>query len=158
MKHLTIKGKSIYLDANIFIYLLEGYADFIRPLTQIFNCIDSGKLKAYTSELTIAEVLVKPITDDNKNLQQLYKDTLEASNNLGIIPISKDILIAAAQLRAKSLQNNNNIRLPDAIHVATANICGCDVFLTNDQKLQSLSNINVLLMSEMAKSPLITLV
>lgn len=156
MSH-SIKGKNIYLDANIFIYLLEGYADFMRPLGQIFDFIDSGKLKAYTSELTIAEVLIKPIVDDNKSLQQVYKDTLQSSNNLGVVPVGKDVLIAAAQLRAKSLKNNNNIRLPDAIHAATANICECSTFLTNDQKLQSLSNTNVLLMSEMAKSTLITL-
>ncbi|MDM8559818.1 hypothetical protein QUF82_13370 [Thiotrichales bacterium HSG14] len=54
-----IFGRRIYLDANIFIYLLEGYPAFIPVLTELFSLIDSGKLQAVTSELTLAETIAR---------------------------------------------------------------------------------------------------
>lgn len=62
----------VYLDANIFIYALEGYPEFLSILTDLFDMIDNGKLKAYTSELTLAETLVKPMIDNNTQLQKVY--------------------------------------------------------------------------------------
>lgn len=49
-----------YLDANIWIYALEGYPVFIQDLNQLFQSIDQGNLSAVTSELSLAEALVKP--------------------------------------------------------------------------------------------------
>jgi len=47
-----LSGSQIYLDANIFIYALEGYPEFFKILTELFEMIDKGKLGAYYSELT----------------------------------------------------------------------------------------------------------
>jgi len=54
-----IKGKRVYLDTNIWIYAVEAYPSHVNLLTQLFTKIDQGELLAVTSELTIAEVLVK---------------------------------------------------------------------------------------------------
>ena len=70
-------GSRIYLDANVWIYALEGYAAFAAPLAALFARIDAGELIAITSELTLAEVLVKPFIDDNVALQQRYIETLQ---------------------------------------------------------------------------------
>lgn len=64
-----LQGKDIYVDANIFIYLLEGYPEFIPFLTQFFDLIDRGVIRGVTSELTLAEALVKPMADENLSLQ-----------------------------------------------------------------------------------------
>ncbi|WP_363269246.1 PIN domain-containing protein [Okeania sp. SIO2B3] len=42
-----------------------------------------------------------------------------------------------------------NLRLPDAIHGATAILNGCETFLTNDKRLESLSGINVIILSNL---------
>lgn len=47
--------------------------------------------------------------------QTTYKQLISNSQNLTVIPISRQVLIEAAQLRA-----NFSIKLPDAIHAATA--------------------------------------
>ncbi len=53
-------GKVVYLDSNVFIYAVEGFAER-RPFVEgPFRQIDSGRIDAVTSELTLAEVLVKP--------------------------------------------------------------------------------------------------
>jgi len=137
-----ISGKSIYLDANIFIYLLEGYAEYVPLLKQLFDLIDQRKLLAVTSELSLAETLVKPIADKNATLQAVYKSVIQTSDQLNAVPISREILIKAAQIRTQTL------RLPDAIHLATAMISGCRVFLTNDKQLKKIEDIEVVLISE----------
>jgi predicted nucleic acid-binding protein len=64
--------------------------------------------------------------------------------NLRVIPVQRAILIEAARQRATS----RSLKLPDAIHVATAVILNCTTLLTNDQKFKSLSNLPVVILSE----------
>lgn len=137
-----ISGKAVYLDANIFIYLLEGYIEYVPLLKQLFDLIDQHKLRAVTSELSLAETLVKPIADKNSTLQEVYKSVIQTSDQLNVMPISREILINAAQIRTQTL------RLPDAIHLATAMTSGCRVFLTNDKQLKKVDDIEVVLISE----------
>jgi len=49
------------------------YAGFIDELNQLFSQIDAGNLKAFTSELTLAEVLVRPLMDGNLEIQSVYQ-------------------------------------------------------------------------------------
>ncbi len=44
------QGKRVYLDANIWIYALEGYSDFMPALTSLFKQIDNGSLQAVSSD------------------------------------------------------------------------------------------------------------
>ena len=117
-------GARVYLDANVWVYALEGYADFVASLTALFTRIDAGDLIAVTSELTLAEVLVKPIATNNAALQQRYVEALEASDSLLVIPVSKALWIDAATLRAK----HATLKLPHAVHAANDTAAGveCD--------------------------------
>ncbi|MBR8840517.1 MAG: PIN domain-containing protein [Stigonema ocellatum SAG 48.90 = DSM 106950] len=141
----TIQGNKVYLDTNIWIYALEGYPEFIQDLTQLFQNITQGNLSAVTSELSLAEVLVKPFQNQNLIQQQTYKKLISNSQSLSVIPVSRNILIEAARLRASI-----NIKLPDAIHAATAMLTQCSTFITNDQRFQSIPNISVVLLSEIS--------
>ena len=143
MAHLTLSGR-LYLYTNIFIYALEGYPVFRAVLTTVFNALDRGELIAVTSELTLAEVLVKPLLDRHAERQAAYLQVLQPSTSLQIIPVSREILIAAARLRADA-----NLKLPDAIHAATAQLTGCDQFLTNDARLTSLPGLAIRQLSEL---------
>jgi predicted nucleic acid-binding protein len=49
-----LKGKRVYLDANIFIYALNGFAPYAAAITELFTAIDAGEVVAVTSELTVA--------------------------------------------------------------------------------------------------------
>ncbi len=84
----TVGSKRIYLDANIFIYALEGFAEFKQTLTELFLAIDDSKVQAVTGDLTLAEVLVKPLRDSNlakfqsprasQFITMFYKQVLES--------------------------------------------------------------------------------
>jgi len=67
MTHIdSIAGRSAYLDANIFIYTLNGFAPLVPVLTRLFTLIEGGHMQALTSELTLAELLVKPFRDGDQ--------------------------------------------------------------------------------------------
>ncbi|CUS34801.1 Ribonuclease VapC (fragment) [Candidatus Nitrospira nitrosa] len=113
-------------------------------LTTLFEALDHGKLTAVTSELTLAEVLVKPLLDHHTERQAAYLHALQPSTSLQIVPVSRDILIAAAHLRA-----NAHLKLPDAIHAATAQQTSCDQFLTNDARIPALPGLVILRLSDL---------
>lgn len=140
----AIRGKRVYLDTNIFIYALEGYPEFVDELTEFFESLDEGSLSAVTSELTLAEVLVRPFMDGNTERQTAYQQALQSSQGLEVVLVDRNVLIESARLRSVA-----NLRLPDAIHGATARLTECETFLTNDRRLLAIPNIEVVLLSEM---------
>ncbi|MBW4580242.1 MAG: PIN domain-containing protein [Tildeniella nuda ZEHNDER 1965/U140] len=139
----SLQGDRIYLDTNIWIYALEGFPTFFQELTALFQSIDQGNLQAITSELTLAEVLVKPIQNGNSIQQDTYKQAITSNSHLLVIPIQRELLINAAQLRVTT-----NLKLPDAIHAATALATQCSTFLTNDLKFQNVSGLQIVVLSQ----------
>ena len=142
-----LHGKRIYIDTNIFIYAVEGYSEFVEPLTSLFSAIDNDELEAVTSELTLAESLVKPFKDDNKHLQSVYLAALHSGQSFSVVPIDRFILVEAARIRA----NSTFLNLADAIHLATADFFHCSCFLTNDKRLVSVhAKFEIVILSEVA--------
>jgi predicted nucleic acid-binding protein len=129
---------------DFWIYALEGYPEFRQEIVQLFQAIDQGKLKAITSELSLAEALVKPMQLANETQQTIYKTAISSSRNVSVIPIEREILIKSAQIRSST-----KLKLPDAIHVATAIQVQSETFLTNDQGFKSVSGIHTVLLSEL---------
>jgi predicted nucleic acid-binding protein len=143
MGRITGLSSPVYLDANIFIYALEGYPDFQERMTVLLEAMDRQEIDALTSELTLAEVLVKPFRERNVAWQRTYQEVLQPSVSLKLLPVSRALFIAAAQIRAKF-----PIKLPDAIHAATAQQVSCGSFLTNDPGFKAVKDLPVVLLSE----------
>jgi len=62
-----------------------------------------------------------------------------------LMPITRAILREAAQFRAQT-----NLQTPDAIHAATAITHGCSIFLTNDNGFRRVSNLPLVVLSDIA--------
>ncbi|MCX5965994.1 MAG: PIN domain-containing protein [Cyanobacteria bacterium] len=139
----SLQGDRIYFDVNIWIYALEGYPAFITELTALLQAIDQGKLTAVTSELSLAEALTKPIKNQDQNTQLLYQRAISSRANVEVVPIDREILIKAAQLRAVT-----KLKLPDAIHAATALSSRCSTFLTNDKGFFAVPELTTALLSD----------
>ncbi len=140
-----LRGDRIYLDANIWIYALEDFPDYSEPITDLFTAADEGSLTLVTSELTLAEILVKPIRTIDTAKQRTYTETITSTNSLTAVPASRSILIQAAEIRAST-----KLKLPDAIHAATALSNGCTTFLTNDKQFRTVLSLHTLLLSQVA--------
>ncbi len=134
-----LKGKRVYFDANIFIYLMEGFPAFEPSLHEIRDSIYHGESHICTSDLTLCEVLVPAFRTNNTKLLTLYRRFIEDSGAFELIPTTREIYIRASLLRAQL-----GLKTPDAIHVSSAIDFGCNVFLTNDKLLKAPKNMDIL--------------
>jgi predicted nucleic acid-binding protein len=135
----SLEGRVLYLDANVFIYALEGHAEHAATVAALLESLDAGRLLAVTSELTLAELLVMPFRSGRVELQTAYLETIHDRSGLRVIPVSRAVLVESARLRAIE-----SMRLPDGIHFATAKLEGCEQFVSNDLRLRSSSGLEVL--------------
>ncbi len=121
---------SIYLDTNLFILAFETPGEAAAQATLLLS---KGKATSpsrfVTSELTLAELLVMPYRKGNADLAELYYQLFGGDQWFDVRPVTRDILISAARLRAVSPAR----KLPDAVHVATAIASGCTHFLSSDK-------------------------
>lgn len=89
----AIQGVRVYLDTNVFIYAIEGYPNFVDALDEFFGSIETGEVRAFTSELTLAEFLVRPLMDGNLEIQTAYQQALQNAEGFEVVPVSRDVLI-----------------------------------------------------------------
>ncbi len=86
-----LRGTRTYLDTNIFIYAIEEVEPFVLPLRGLFHDIDEGRLAVVTSELALAEVLVRPLRDRNPALAADYETALQKRPAVDVVAVRRDI-------------------------------------------------------------------
>lgn len=142
-----LKGvESIAIDTAPFIYYIEENKTFIDVLHRLFTLVSEGRIVAYTSVVTLIEVLTKPIEEGNEELVKKYTALLTYSENLSLIDVDRGMAVEIARLRAKY-----HIKTPDAIQLATGIANGAKAFITNDANLKRVKDIQVVLLNELIK-------
>ena len=130
----------IYLDSNVFILAMENPGAHSDHAWWIIQAIDDGEIAAVTSEITLAEVMVRPIELGDAALRSAYEEMIVPSDRFEVISVGREILIRAAELRAQ----RRSIRLPDAIHIATALAGDCSCVVSDDRRLHSIDGVMAL--------------
>jgi uncharacterized protein len=123
-----------YLDAAPIIYLIEQSQPFA---TAIRSKLAAPGMVPITSELARLECRVKPMRDGNQALLQDFDDYF-ANTIAEIFPLTRDVVDLATEIRARY-----NFKTPDSLHLAAAVISNCDVFMTNDQRLNPFMEITI---------------
>ena len=122
------KGTRIYLDANVLIELVER----AEPgLALVVADARAGRLPLVTSEPTLAEVIVLPPREGDGSLLARYRGLFSQPDLLDVAPITRAVLERSGDIRAF-----DGGKLADAIHPATAEIAGCEVFLSSDRRIR----------------------
>ena len=120
-----------YIDSNIIIYMVEGETELkAGAASAIDRCLREGGLLV-TSELTVAECLTGALRRD-RQVADTYLDLFDREKLLDVVDVTRSIVRRAAELGAEL-----NLKLLDALHVATAEALGCEVFLTNDRAIRA---------------------
>jgi predicted nucleic acid-binding protein len=132
------------LDTTPLIYFIEENPVYLDMVCPFFEAMDNGDFSVVTSIVTLLEVLVHPFRHGDTVLAQQYRDILLNAKGLTTLLLSQDIAEEAARLRA-----THNIRTPDAIQMATAIYAGASFFLTNDSRLPSLPELEMLILDEL---------
>lgn len=124
------------IDADILIYLSEPD----HPERAAFLAaegIGTGHVLV-VSTLAIAEVLVGRHRHGTRAAVARFQDALERTPGATVVAASMDIAAEAAAIRAAT-----GLKLPDAIHLATAVVSGAAAFLTNDGALTTRGNATI---------------
>lgn len=124
-------GDHVYLDSNIVITILEHIAPLSPSQKQFIDALETGKISGVSSHLTLAECLVKPMRESNEQVIEAVLQFLENQDHVELLPVSRDILVKAAEIRAVT-----STKLPDAIHLASAMAAGCQTFLSDDRGIR----------------------
>ena len=122
----------IYLDSAPLIYLVENilpYASFLATRLTVPGTIQ------VCSELSRLECRVKPIHDKEATLLAAF-DSYFADIISDVIPLTRQVIDLATELRARY-----GFKTPDAIHLSAAITGDCDLFLTNDHRLNRCAEI-----------------
>jgi predicted nucleic acid-binding protein len=136
------RARSVYFDSNICIYLVEGIEPFRSLAVRAVEASAAGEARLISSELTVAECLYGAFKSAKTDYEAIYRRMFEAGGFVETVPVDRWILESAARLGAKL-----NIKLFDSIHLATAAVCRCDAYLTNDKRLQSVGDLKVVQLS-----------
>lgn len=140
---MTGPSVRVYIDANIFIYLVDGSPEYKSSAAQDIDAF-RGQAIFFSSQMTLGECLRGALRRHNSRSAADYSSLLEAGF-ITLEPVSLALIKRAASLGA-----DLNMKLIDAIHVATAEALGCDVFLTNDRGIRAPAGIELRYLSATA--------
>jgi len=124
----------IYLDTAPIIYTVEQvplYAAAVDARLSIHGIV------LVASDLTRMECRVKPLRDGNFALLKDFDDYFDGAVT-EIVALSREVIDRATEIRARY-----GFKTPDAIHLAAAMVSGCDMFLTNDHRLDRFTEIAI---------------
>ena len=135
---------TVYLDANGFIYSIERIDPYRALLDILWQTVSTGQITVVTSELTLLEVLVRPLKVGDAPTATLFRTVLRHTPDVPMVPITQTVLEEAANLRATL-----GLRTPDALHLATALLNGCALLVTNDRAFRRVPDLAVTVLSEL---------
>jgi len=136
--------KTVFLDTAPIIYFIEAHHQFGPLIKEIVELMNENRIQAFTSVLTLSEVLPKPVETKNEELTEKFKTYLKNGQNLTLLPITEIIGETAGVLRGKY----PHLKTIDAIQIATALDAEADAFLTNDKKLSGIKEIKIIVLSD----------
>lgn len=135
--------KRIAIDSSVFIYQFEQHPQFEPLCSHIFDLLSRRRIFLITSMITVSEILVRPFSNGNIRLIELYESVFFSLPNFSLVDIDYRLAKMASLLRSQY-----NILLPDAFQIAAALKLRAQVFVTNDVRLKKVKDIKVLCLKD----------
>lgn len=140
----ALEGQIVGLDTAPLIYFIEEHPSYLPLVEPFFTSMDNGQISVVTSTITLLEVLVYPISQNNIEAIDRYRDVLLHAEHLTTVDVSPAIAVTAASLRARYKNFT-----PDAVQLATAIEMGASAFLTNDKTLRKVSELEIIVVADL---------
>lgn len=136
--------RSVFIDTAPIIYYIEAHPQYGPLVTDIVTAFQSGGINAFSSVITLVEVLPKPIEAGNEALAKQFSEFLMAGKNISMMEITSGIAESAGHLRGRY----PFLRTMDAVQIAACLEAKADAFITNDSKLKKVSETKVIVLKE----------
>lgn len=141
---LLKKHRLIALDTSLLIYHLEENPVYSSLTSHILGAIQEGRCHGVLSDITLLELLVLPLRLNQQDCADEYELLLTHFPNLALVPVSRNIILKAASIRALY-----GLKTPDALIIATALSCGATLLITNDHQWQRITELDVVCLDQL---------
>lgn len=129
-------GDLVVVDSAPLIYLLDDHPEFAPAFEGLFELHAQGTVQIAISTIAMADVLAGPFKHGQDVLAKRYEKALASFD---VVPVSQEIAVTAARLRAAS-----GLRLPDALQAATALEVGAVALVTHERDFSRLSGLRII--------------
>ena len=127
----------VYCDSMILIYYLDHVGPLQDQAAKRLASLRASGDQVVVSDLTRLECRVMPIRLGDVLVLAKF-DAFFALSDVGYAPLMTSVFDRATDLRA-----TRQLKTADALHLAAAIEAGCNVFLTNDTRLDHIAGITV---------------
>lgn len=136
-------NQPVFLDTSCFIYAFEEHDKFGEPAAEIFDLLSEDELKAFSSIVTVAEVLAKPFEKGDEALAARYHEVFKFLPNFSILSPDYKTATLAAEVRG-----DYGFGLLDSFQLALSVKNNCKLFVTNDKQLKQFEALKVVCLSD----------
>lgn len=137
-------GQKVFVDTAPLIYLIEGTTARADKVAVLLEQSTRLNVMWVTSLMTYMELLVLPTKKGLDRLARKYRDFLTNSEQIKMHPLDLAVADAAVALRAR-----HGLKVPDAVQLATAVVCGADIVLTNDRAWRGMVDVDVVCVDDL---------
>lgn len=132
------RGRKVYFDTNVFVYVLNGTPGLGEACVAWLDACLRGDVMGVTGDLTLAELLVQPLRANDAAAVAAVREMVVASGAVSVLQHDRACFEQAALLRAR-----HGLKMPDALHLATAQAAGAACLVTNDRRLPALDGLDI---------------
>ena len=135
----ALTGKRVYIDANVFIFFLDGTPRLREPAAAVLAAARAGSFQAITGHAAVAEIMVGPYRLGDPMVIRGARDFFRQPRFVTLVDHTPETFDDAAMLRG-------TLDMPfiDALHLATAAAHGCDAVITHDSRMRPALGVDVL--------------
>jgi predicted nucleic acid-binding protein len=129
-----VAGKSVLIDTNIIIYLLEETEPYAELSRLLFGLVEEGTSCACVSTLSVAEVMQGPIRKGDVDTAHTIKEYLLNFPNMLIHSIDESVLEALGKSPRVSW---SKLRAVDNLIIATGLCNHVDLIISHDRHFKN---------------------
>lgn len=131
-----LRGGRVYFDTNIFIYVLNDTPTWAAPSLMLLEACATRQIAGLTGDVTLAELLVKPLQDNDAAAVAAVKELLVDDGAIQLVSHDRTAFERAARHRARY-----GLKMVDALQLATAQGAGARCLISNDRQFPPLPDI-----------------
>ena len=141
---LVQQHRRVAVDANVLIYVQDELEPMARIAGALLDFIEAGTVGGVMSVVGLAELAAGPARSGALAEVERIVDEVRSISGLHIQSVTAEIAVDAGIVRGM-----RGVAMPDALHIASARAVGATALVTNDRRLRSSPQLQVVYLDEL---------